>query len=137
MPTYIYNCRACGTTFHRVVPIRERARQRCACGGPGKRDVAAEQRGFSDNPDIWRGGLKSEAMGVHPSQVAEARELFKESGVQFEPDGTAVFPTRECRRRHLQESGFVDLDGGYGDTYNRSRVPEPEGKMRAGFFSEI
>lgn len=61
--------------------------------------------------------ILSEALAVHPSQVAEAQESARARGVptQFLPDGRAVLRDRDHRRRYLKAYGFFDRNGGYGD----------------------
>lgn len=61
--------------------------------------------------------LISEAAGVHPSQVEEAREHARKHGVptDFTSDGRAVFRDRAHRRDYCKLIGVRDNHGGYGD----------------------
>lgn len=67
--------------------------------------------------DPWRKGLRSEALAVHPDQIAEAREHDKEHGcsVPYDKWGRPVFHSRKKRRDYLKAHGFHDKDGGYSD----------------------
>ena len=67
-----------------------------------------------------RVGIKptlSEALAVHPAQVAEATADAKARGVptEFMPDGRPVMRSREHQRQYLKAYGFHNNDGGYGD----------------------
>lgn len=59
----------------------------------------------------------SDALAVHPGQVAEATEDAKRKGVptDFLPDGRPILRSRQHRRAYLKAYGFHDNDGGYGD----------------------
>ena len=61
--------------------------------------------------------LHSDALGVHPEQIQEARENAIEKGVptEFLPDGRVIFTSRSHRRAYLQAYGYHDKNGGYGD----------------------
>lgn len=61
--------------------------------------------------------LASEALGVHPKQINEAKKDAAEKGVQtdFTPDGRPLFRDRDHRNRYLSAYGYFDRDGGYGD----------------------
>lgn len=91
--------------FDRLVPSREEAGEMAQGGQPP----------FCAHPTCWP--MRSEALAVHPSQVEEANERNRRHGIatRYEPDGTAVIPTRGDRKRLLRLEGFVDRNGGYGD----------------------
>lgn len=62
--------------------------------------------------------MKSDAAGVHPSQVKEFTEQSYKMGVGTEFDsstGQAVFTSRGHRARYLKAMGMHDRNGGYGD----------------------
>lgn len=61
--------------------------------------------------------IQSEALAVHPRQVAGAREDAIKKGVptDFLPDGRPVLRTRQHRAEYLRAYGFFDRDAGYGD----------------------
>lgn len=66
----------------------------------------------------WSRPLLSDALAVHPSQVAEAnaRNARRGCSVTYDPkDGRAVIPDRAERRKLLKIEGMHDRDGGYGD----------------------
>jgi hypothetical protein len=64
---------------------------------------------------------KSDAMGVHPSQVKEARAADERLGVpiQYEKTGEAVYESATQRKKHCEAHGFYDRNGGYSDPQKR------------------
>lgn len=60
---------------------------------------------------------ESEALGVHPDQVEEARESAKRRGVptEFLPNGNPIMRSRKHQRDYLKAYGFINRDGGFGD----------------------
>ena len=79
------------------------------------RDYLAEQGGVRDTPGNWP--MESEALGVHPSQIADATEHARSIGIptEFTPDGLAILRDREHRRRYCEAVGVFDRNAGYGD----------------------
>ena len=65
----------------------------------------------SSNPKL------SDALAVHPTQVAEAVADAKHKGVptRFEADGRPVITSRAHQKAYLRAYGFTNRDGGYGD----------------------
>ena len=61
--------------------------------------------------------MMSDALAVHPDQVAEATARNRKHGVNvgYLPDGTALLPDRGARKAILKLEGFHDNNGGYGD----------------------
>lgn len=61
--------------------------------------------------------ILSDAVGIHPDQVDEAREECKRLGVptDFKDDGRVVFTSRAHRKEYLRAHGYYDRNGGYGD----------------------
>lgn len=61
--------------------------------------------------------LASEALAVHPRQIAEAEESARRKGVptEFDSQGRPVFTSRSHRRQYLRAYNFHDKDGGYSD----------------------
>lgn len=63
--------------------------------------------------------MLSDAVGVHPDQIPEARRVAREQGVptDFNEDGRVVFRSRAHRKKYIERCvpGVHDLDGGYGD----------------------
>lgn len=62
--------------------------------------------------------LESEALAVHPDDVAEATADAVKKGVptDFNPEtGAPIFRSREHRKEYMLRYGFYDRDGGYGD----------------------
>lgn len=110
MPVFCY-LRPDGRVVERFLFVQEGIPPSILCedGVLAKRSMADEH-----GPEQPRGGkpawpLVSKAMGVHPSQVHEARTRFPDH--KFTPDGSAVFDSPQHRKKCLQDVGFVDLDG--------------------------
>lgn len=63
--------------------------------------------------------IRSDALGCHPSQIAEIMERNKKAGVtgvSYDPaDGTAIIDSRQERKKLIAAEGYHDKDGGYGD----------------------
>lgn len=58
-----------------------------------------------------------EMNGVHPDQIPEASRYLAERGAEtdFTPDGSAIWRSREHRKRYCRAMGLYDRNGGYGD----------------------
>ena len=57
-------------------------------------------------------------MGVHPSQVTEARSADERLGVPINYDkktGEAIYESATQRKKHCEAHGFFDRNGGYSD----------------------
>ena len=107
---YCYRCPSCGRLFERRLPMSEcDSEQRCECGAVARRDYVAEHCGQRAGQAGWP--LVSEAAGVHPSQIGEAKELIRrKAGVdcQFTSDGNPIFTSMEHRRKCLRAMGYQD-----------------------------
>lgn len=70
---------------------------------------------FGNHPGAWP--VLSDALGVLPRQIDEARQSAARRGVptDFSPDGRAIFRSRGHRSAYCKAYGFHDRDGGYGD----------------------
>lgn len=114
MPVYSFICGECQFRDDHVRTIAQRNEPTpCpVCAGDGKtslmaRDFFAEQTGRPPEAEYGRPFL-SEALGVHPSQVDEARRRFPDH--KFTPDGRMVIESHKERKRVLKDLGFVDHD---------------------------
>ncbi len=120
MPTYCYKT-ADGAVVEREFPIgqapgfvwdkRGNRARRCYQAEHGRLDSVRGQH----NP---RWPMKSEGMGINPEQIPDALKhpKAKENGHQYDPrSGAMVFQTRGHRKACMQDMGFRDNDGGYGD----------------------
>jgi len=60
----------------------------------------------------WRSGCRLWAIGVHPSQVAEARDHARRHGVDatYDSDGVPTVKSRSDYYKLLKSRGFYDLD---------------------------
>lgn len=61
--------------------------------------------------------IHSEALAVHPLDIAEAEADARAKGVptSFDADGRPVLTSRRHRKEYLKAYGFHDRSGGYGD----------------------
>lgn len=61
-------------------------------------------------------------VGVHPSQINEARAEAEKNGVptDFDSEGSPIFRTREHRKAYHRMVGAFDKSGGYGDQMKQS-----------------
>jgi hypothetical protein len=61
--------------------------------------------------------ILSDALGVHPSQIAEAMAANRKAGVptEYTKDGRAVVTDPGHRKRLARSLGIHDRNGGYGD----------------------
>lgn len=123
MPRYCFTNRA-GETVERVFALGAAPRFiYLARGGKRakfKRNVVAEHRHTRDVSGTWP--MKSDAAGVAPSQVQEAREHSVKIGIptDFTPDGRAIFHSRLHRKQYCEAIGLYDRNGGYSDPQRRS-----------------
>lgn len=73
------------------------------CSTLSPRDISEEARtgNFGESEEQY-----SEAAGVHPSQIAEARAKFPSH--RFLPDGRMIFKGQREKERVLKDLGFVE-----------------------------
>lgn len=125
MPTYSFTCESCGRTQEVFRSVAERnSPLLCGCNKTMTRDFACtqEEELLAAKPGLGarRIGLrtyprKSDAMGVHPSQVKEAQDYMKSVGVptEFTKDGRPVLRTKGHEKAHAEARGFFQRNGGY------------------------
>ena len=53
----------------------------------------------------------SDALGVHPEQIAEAKAKFPDH--RFHPDGRMIFSSASEKKRVMKDLGFHDLNSYY------------------------
>ncbi len=65
----------------------------------------------------WNNGIESDALAVHPKQIAEVMARNKRHGllIEYLPDGRPVLKDRGQRRDLLRLERAHDNNGGYGD----------------------
>ena len=124
MPTYCHHCVECDVRLEQVRTIaRYRDLPDCPkCGVPMPIDIGAQGAGGT-RPSCWP--LASEALGVDPSQIAEALAFDKRNGVggtDYTPDGRPIFRDRDHRKRYMAAHGYYDRNAGYGDQSPRNRI---------------
>lgn len=123
MPTYLYSCVKCGEVTSRQFSMQARRKiVPCKiCGDVAKRDYLAEHEGVAHHPGNWP--LLSDAAGVNPCQIAEAREHSVRVGVptDFTKDGRAILKSAEHRKRYCEAHGLYDRNGGFSDPLPKNR----------------
>lgn len=119
MPVYCYSTEA-GDTVELFYPMGEAPRTIRRDGATFYRDIVAEHSGFRSTPGNWP--LRSDAAGVHPSQVRDAENQAKALGVptRFDREGSAIFESQQHRKAYCEAVGLYDKDGGYGDPQRHS-----------------
>jgi len=114
MPRYCFTDQD-GNTICRFYPMAKVPRQFTLAGKVFKRNISAEHSDIKHTPGNWP--LESDAAGVHPDQIAEARQHSIKAGVptEFTPDGRAIFTSRKHRKDYCRAIGLHDRNGGYSD----------------------
>ena len=122
MPTYCFGNRDTGQRLEVIWTISE---MESKCEGHTykddngllwERDFATEHGEINANCGNWP--RKSDAAGVHPDQIGDARSEAKRFGVPTNFDtqtGQAIFTSRSHRAQYLKAKGYHDKDGGYSD----------------------
>lgn len=108
MPVYAFKCPSCGKRDELVRSIASRHELApCpVCTAPMERDILAEH--VHSTEQEYNRPLYSEAAGIHPSQIAEAKRINPDH--EFTPDGRMVFRSHAQRKRQLKEIGLTDFD---------------------------
>lgn len=125
MPLYVFKCIALSHTFDHVCRIQDRDEEiSCPyCLSFATRDVVASMQGqHSDNEEFFRPHL-SEALGVQPGQIAEAKAKFPHHN--FTPDGRMILNSPAEKKRALKDLGFVD----YGNYHKDAKKHPKFGEM--------
>jgi len=114
---YCYKRETDGLIVERRLSMNRRAPRsiRCKDGVKAVRCFQAEvmSRDSDRGQGIGHWPIVSEAAGVHPSQIREARKAAPSA--EFTKDGAAIFRSRAHRNQCLREFGMFDRDAGYGD----------------------
>lgn len=120
MPNYIYTNKATGKSIRKFMSISEMLKHApdglSVEGVYYHRDITAEHTRQSGGCAAWP--MKSDAAGVHPSQVEDFSEKSAKMGVPTDFDkntGQAIFTSRKHRAQYLKAMGIHDRNGGYGD----------------------
>jgi putative FmdB family regulatory protein len=110
MPMYEYLCTSCKKRFDAPQSIAERDNPIvCECGGRAERDKIASMQPHSETG--FGTEMLSDALGVHPDQIPEARRRFPDH--RFHPDGRMVIGSAGERKRVMRDLGFHDLNSYY------------------------
>ena len=75
----------------------------------------AKKKGRRDRYSIWCRPYASDALGVHPEQVTEAREEMRKHGVDvdFDKSGRAIIKSDEHFKQVARAGGMYDGKDGY------------------------
>jgi hypothetical protein len=111
MPVYCYR-RPDGVVEERFFFVQEGIPPTVLC-----EDRVLAKRSIQDEHPAQkpRGGglppwpMRSRAMGIHPSQIPEAKRRFPQH--QYTPTGEMILESPQHRKQCLGELGLVDLDG--------------------------
>ena len=122
MPTYCFTNPITGERMEKVWSISEMEKNdaiefyKDKNGVVWNRAYATEFGGSKFSPSNWP--MKSDAAGVHPDQIPDARKESSKLGVPTDFDtktGQAMFTSRSHRANYLKAKGFHDRNGGYSD----------------------
>ena len=107
MPIYTYRCE-CGHVQDdfRTMASRDEPMPCECCGQPMERDTVPQS--VSVQAD-WTDPIYSDAAGIAPEQVPEARARFKHH--EYTDDGRMVFRSKKHRQKCLKDIGMVDRSG--------------------------
>ena len=116
MPIYCFICDECESTkeFQRTIAKRNDL-VKCGCGQDMRRDLQAEHGGHRASPGTYP--MESDALGVHPDQIAEQQKFDAAHGVaaDFTKEGAVVFRDKKHRREYCRVQGVHDRNAGYSD----------------------
>lgn len=113
MPLYQCSCASCrfsGEVFAKVAELDDRGRVLCPeCGERADQDWSTKTVGAGGAARSFHGGKQVSLMeGFHPSEVAEARQLFGEKhGQCIQNDGTVQFANREEQRGYAKRKAEI------------------------------
>lgn len=120
MPTYCYRDIETGEIHEVAMSMRDR--ESFETDGVAEIDGRKVERCFQAEfgrqhhaDGLWP--IQSNALGVHPDQVDEAKEYYAQHNVptDFTADGQCILRDRGHRKEVLRLTGMHDNDGGYGD----------------------
>ena len=113
MPMYCYSDKD-GKRIERVFAMGKAPRILEVDGVTFKRDFRGE---LTVKSICGNWPMFSDAAGVHPEQIKDAREKSVRDGVptDFTPDGRAIFTSANHRKKYCRSIGLHDRNGGYSD----------------------
>lgn len=129
---YCHICDNCGARIEKHLPMSASdVKFVCDCGTMMRRDLIAEHGKTKDTPSNWP--QESDAAGVNPEQIPEARAYARERGVptEYNPEtGAAIFTGRNHRKEFCRISGLYDRSGGYGDQSPHHNMKKRKRRIR-------
>lgn len=102
---YSHKCEKCGHAAEEFRPASEYDKLPLCptCQVPMPRDFIADH-GAPRNAEAPE--YLSDALGVHPDQIAEARKAFPHH--EFAPDGRMIIRNAQHRNRVMKDLGYVE-----------------------------
>lgn len=99
MPLYSYVCEVCKLPFDEFAKMEDYEKdQPCpTCGGAGKRVVCQVSTDMVENV------RHSEALAVHPSQVADGSAAKMHPGAKFDSMGRMIIHNRKEKLQRIKE----------------------------------
>jgi putative FmdB family regulatory protein len=113
MPLYQCSCKACrfsGEVFAKVAELDDKGRVLCPeCGERAAQDWSTKTVGAGGAARSFHGGKQVSLMeGFHPTEVAEARQMFGEKhGQCIRDDGSVQFANREEQRGYAKRKAEI------------------------------
>lgn len=117
MPTYTFKNKKTGKRKEFVLSYKEYSPEMEIDGEKWVRDLELDlQSTRVEETEAWN-GMKSRALGVHPSEINEDQANAKKRGVNITHDrkGNPIFSSRKNRKEYCRYRGVVDYEGGFGD----------------------
>lgn len=111
MPVYTFKCSVCGHVHDEVRTIANRSLPspcpQQQCDGAMERAMFLERTATPPEMEYSRPFL-SEALGVDPSQINDAKRRFPDH--KFHPDGRMIIESHKERKQVIKDLGFRDND---------------------------
>ncbi len=107
MPLYEYECPECGDRGELVAPMKDKIPETVRCTNSILNCHGTMHRiyGFRTPADSYSKPLISDALAVHPSQIAEHRGMFPD--IKVHSDGRPEFTSFKQHEKYLEATGFV------------------------------
>ena len=104
MPIYVYKCKNEHIIEKFVAAMQPYISVTC------KECVCKARRSFSDeakNTDLVNNERWSDTMGVDPTQVSEAKQLFP--GSTYNTEGQLLITSRKHKKQEMKRRGYAEL----------------------------
>ncbi len=104
MPAYEYKCAKCGDTYSLIQSMKEDTPETIFCAPNQCKGIMYRVYGFSTPHDSYSKPLVSDALAMHPSQIAEHRRMFP--NIKVHEDGRPEFTSFSQHDDYLKATGF-------------------------------